>query len=194
MRRSRVCCVFTHPADLSHTLPRATLEVDEVDGSRPGYGSGGMGNADHGNGTERRESWAALHVARGCPGAERSGRVRQPKSVRHPATARQAGASRSRLWSRQLRRPDHGWAECLPLRRSDGRNRRPPDPALGRVVSKTLPNADRAGQERMTASNPVAARIAWWSWRTLCRRNPIPRSHHEREERKDRVTKHESRK
>ncbi len=27
------------------------------------------------------------------------------------------------------------------------------------------------------------ARIAWWSWRTLCRRNPIPRSHHEREER-----------
>src|SRR5713226_6080666 len=30
---------------------------------------------------------------------------------------------------------------------------------------------------------PAAARIAWWSWRTLCRRNPIPRSHHEREER-----------
>jgi hypothetical protein len=24
---------------------------------------------------------------------------------------------------------------------------------------------------------PAAARIAWWSWRTLCRRNPIPRSH-----------------
>ena len=23
----------------------------------------------------------------------------------------------------------------------------------------------------------------WWSWRTLCSRNPIPRSHHEREER-----------
>ena len=30
---------------------------------------------------------------------------------------------------------------------------------------------------------PAASRIAWWSWRTLCRRNPIPRSHHEREER-----------
>src|SRR5215470_7539007 len=30
----------------------------------------------------------------------------------------------------------------------------------------------------------AAARIAWWSWRTLCRKNPIPkRSHHEREER-----------
>src|SRR5438552_8194922 len=166
MRRSRVCCVFAHPADLSHTLPRATLEVDEVDGSRPGYGSGGMGNADHGNGTARRESWAALHVARGSPGAERSGRVRQPKSVRHPATARQAGASRSRLWSRQLRRPDHGWAECLPLRRSDGRNRRPPDPALGRVVSKTLPDAGGTDLaivgcvKRTRADTPVLA-SAW---------------------------------
>src|SRR5256886_360015 len=29
----------------------------------------------------------------------------------------------------------------------------------------------------------AAEDIAWWSWRTLCRRNPIPRSHHEREER-----------
>src|SRR5260370_40701423 len=108
MRRSRVCCVFTHPADLSHTLPRATLEVDEVDGSRPGYGSGGMGNADPGNGTERRESWAALHVARGCPGAERSGRVRQPKSVRHPATARPAAATRRPLWSPSTRLHAHG--------------------------------------------------------------------------------------
>jgi hypothetical protein len=30
---------------------------------------------------------------------------------------------------------------------------------------------------------PAAARIAWLSWRTPCRRNPIPRSHYEREER-----------
>ena len=29
----------------------------------------------------------------------------------------------------------------------------------------------------------AAARIAWWSWRALCSRNPIPRSHYEREER-----------
>src|SRR2546428_122586 len=33
---------------------------------------------------------------------------------------------------------------------------------------------------------PAAARIAWSSWPTLCRRNPIPRSHHEREERSQR--------
>jgi DNA-binding transcriptional ArsR family regulator len=30
---------------------------------------------------------------------------------------------------------------------------------------------------------PAAVRIAWWSWRTLRRRYPIPRSDHEREER-----------
>jgi hypothetical protein len=24
--------------------------------------------------------------------------------------------------------------------------------------------------------HPVAARIAWWSWHTLCRRNLVPRS------------------
>jgi DNA-binding transcriptional ArsR family regulator len=34
-----------------------------------------------------------------------------------------------------------------------------------------------------SATDPAAGPIAWWSWRTLCPRNPIPRSHHERKER-----------
>src|SRR4051812_9016836 len=29
---------------------------------------------------------------------------------------------------------------------------------------------------------PAAARTAWWLWPTLCRRSPLPRSRHEREE------------
>src|SRR5262245_17497172 len=140
-----------HPADLSHALPRATLGDNAEDGPRRGYGSGGLGNADRGIGTERLECRAALDGARGCPGAWRRGGVRQPESVRRPAAARQAGAGRRRPWRLQLRRPDHGCSEPLPLRRSGGPNRRPRDTALGSVVSKTLPDADRAGQERLTA-------------------------------------------
>ena len=83
----------------------------------------------------------------GCPGAQRRGGVRQPESVRRPAAARQAGAGRSRPWRLQLRRPDHGCAELLPLRRSGGRDRRPRDTALASVDSRTLPDAVGAEQE-----------------------------------------------
>ena len=152
--RIRLARLLPHPADLSHALPRPTLGDHAVDGPRRGYGSGGLGNADRGIGTERRERRAALDGARGCPGAQRRGGVRHPESVRRPAAARQAGAGRRRPWHLQLRRPDHGCAELLPLRRSGGRNRRPRDTAVASVDPGTLPDADGAGQERMTA----------WSW------------------------------
>ena len=53
-------------------------------------------------GAERLERRAALDGARGCPGAQRRGGVRQPESVRRPAAARQAGAGRRRPWRLQL--------------------------------------------------------------------------------------------
>ena len=126
--------------------------IMQFDGSRRGNRSGGLGNADRGIGTERLERRAALDGARGCPGAQRRGGVRHPESVRRPAAARQAGAGRRRPWRLQLRRPEHGCAELLPLRRSGGRNRRPRDTAVASVDPGTLPDADGAGQERMTAS------------------------------------------
>ena len=102
----------------------------------------------------------------GCPGAQRRGGARHPESVRRPAAARQAGAGRRRPWRRQLRRPDHGCAELLPLRRSGGRNRRPRDTAVASVDSRTLPDADGAEQERMTAwsweCTPVVAPAVWF--------------------------------
>src|SRR2546425_1072462 len=54
----------------------------------------------------------------------------------------------------------------------------------GRLSAKNSPKPSRNSFRNITM-NPLraAARIAWWSWRTLCRSNPIPRSHHEREER-----------
>src|SRR5262249_59341119 len=91
----------------------------------------------------------------------RRGGVLQRESVRRPPSARHAGAGRRRPRRLQLRRPEHGGPELLPLRRSGGRNRRPRETALGCVVSTTLPDADRSGQERMTASSwtciPVVA-------------------------------------
>src|SRR5262249_17810815 len=132
---------FTHPADLSHALPRPTLGNHAVHGPCCGNRSGGLGRADRGIGTERLERRAALHGARGCPGAQRRGGGRHPASVRRPAAARQAGAGRSRPWRRQLRRPEHGCAELLPLRRSGGRNRRPRDTAVASVDPGTLPDA-----------------------------------------------------
>src|SRR5262249_20184215 len=138
-------------AGLPHALRRPAWGEEAVEGPRRGYGSGGLGNADRGIGTERLERRAALHGARGCPGAQRCGGVRHPESVRRPPAARQAGAGRSRPWHHQLRRPDHGCAEPLPLRRSGCRNHRPPAPAVGHVVSKTLPDADGGEQERMSA-------------------------------------------
>ena len=112
-------------------------------------------------GTEA-EAWEALTTAvgvkglsvgqraRGRPGAQRRGGVRQPETVRHPAAARQAGTGCSRPGSLQHGRPQHGCAEPLPLRRSGGQQRRPRATALGRVDPETLPDADGAGQERMT--------------------------------------------
>ena len=48
---------------------------------------------------------------------------------------------------RQLRRPGHGHAQLLPLRRSGGRDRRPRDTALARVGCRTLPDAGGDEQE-----------------------------------------------
>jgi hypothetical protein len=44
-------------------------------------------------------------------------------------------------WRLQSRRPEHGCAELLPLRRSGGRDRRPRDTDMANVVSITLPDA-----------------------------------------------------
>ncbi len=82
------------------------------------------------------ELWGAR---RGCPGVQRCGGVRHPESVRRPAAARQAGPGHSRPRRLQHRRPEHGCAELLPLRRSGGRNHRPRDTALGSVVQERFP-------------------------------------------------------
>ena len=92
-------------------------------------------------GAERRQRRAALDGARGCAGAQRRGGVRQPESARRPAAARPAGAGRRRPWRLQRRRPEHGGADRLPLRRSGGRNRRPRNTAVAGVDSRTLPDA-----------------------------------------------------
>ena len=126
--------------------------IMQFDGPRRGNRSGGLGNADRGIGAERRERRAALDRPGGRPGARRRGGARQPESVQRPAAARQAGAGHRRPGRRQLRRPDHGDVQLLPLRRSGGRNRRPRDAAVASVDPGTLPDADGAGQERMTAS------------------------------------------
>ena len=110
------------------------------------------------------EAWETLTAALGVKGLSVGQRWTAPagvpalsgvaeyvtqQSVRRPAAARQAGARRSRPWRLQLPGgPEHGCDELLPLRRSGGRNRRPRDTALGSVVSRTLPDADRAGQKR----------------------------------------------
>src|SRR5205823_5975566 len=130
-----------------------------------GNRSGGLGNADRGIETERLERRAALDGARGCPGAQRRGGVRQPESVRRPAAARQARAGRSCPWHLQLR-PEHGCAELLPLWRSGGQDRRPRETAVASVDPGTLPDADGAGQERMTALSwgciSVVSCVVWF--------------------------------
>src|SRR5262249_508364 len=65
-----------------------------------------------------------------------------------------------------------------------------------RLPLGTGPGPSSSGHDEYPAVAPdkvAAARIAWWSWRTLCRRNPIPRSHHEREERTLRTPFHSGR-
>jgi uncharacterized protein YndB with AHSA1/START domain len=106
-----------------------------------------LGNADRGIGAERRERRAALDRPGGRPGAQRRGGARNPESVQRPAAARQAGAGRRRPRRRQLRRPEHGHAKFLHLRRSGGRDRQPRDTALASVDSRTLPDAVGDEQE-----------------------------------------------
>ena len=95
--------------------------------SRRGYGGGGLGSADFGVGSERRERRAALDDARGSLTARRRGGVTHRGSVRRPVAARQAGARHRRPWRRHLSRRAgrHGGDEPVPVRRSGGRNRRP---------------------------------------------------------------------
>src|SRR5207253_2672838 len=83
--------------------------------------------------------------ARGRPGHRRRGGVRHPESIRRPPTARHAGAGRRRARHHRHGRPDHRRAEPVPVRRPGRRNGRSRDAAVGRVVSKALPNADGAG-------------------------------------------------
>ena len=90
-------------------------------------------------GVSAGQRWAA---PAGVPALERRGGARQPESVQRPAAARQAGARHRRPGRRQLRRPDHGDVQLLPLRRSGGRNRRPRDTAVASVDPRTLPDAD----------------------------------------------------
>src|SRR5215472_12095044 len=113
-----------------------------------------MDNADRGIGAERPERRTALDRAGGRPDAQRRGGARHPESAQRPAEARQAGTGHGCPWRRQLRRPDHGHAELLPLRRSGGRDRRPRDTALASVDSRTLPDAVGDEQDWMIA----------WSW------------------------------
>jgi uncharacterized protein YndB with AHSA1/START domain len=110
-----------------------------------------LGNADRGIGAERRERGATLGGSSerpgGRPGAQRRGGARQPESVQRAAAARQAGDGHRRAWRRELRRPEHGHAKLLPLRRSSGRDRCPRDTALASVDSRTLPGAVGGEQE-----------------------------------------------
>src|SRR6266699_579354 len=63
---------LAHPADLSHALPRPTLRDHAGHDSRREHGGGGMGNADRGVGSERRQRRPALDDARGCLTAQRN--------------------------------------------------------------------------------------------------------------------------
>src|SRR5437016_6294010 len=57
----------------------------------------------------------------------------------------------------------------------------------GRLSPANSPKPSRNSFRNITMPPPpVAARIAWWSWPTLCRKSPFPRSCHEREERSQR--------
>ncbi len=144
---SGLAWILPHSEDLSHPLSRTALRDDAVDGARCGKRSRGLGNADRGIGTERGERGATLDRAGGRPGAWRRSGAHQPESVHRPAAAREADVGHRRPWRSQLRRPDHGHAKFLPLRRSGGRDRSPRDTALGRVDSRTLPDAGGAEQK-----------------------------------------------
>src|SRR5207247_1696958 len=81
-----------------------------------GERSGGLGTPGRRSGEGRRGARGALGRPGGRPGAQRRRGARQPESVQRPVAARQAGARHRRPGRRQLRRPDHGDAQLLPLR------------------------------------------------------------------------------
>src|SRR5215211_7774736 len=141
---------LAHPADLSHALPRPTLRDHAGHDSGREYGGGGMGNADRGVGSERRQRRPTLDDARGCLTAQRPPRGCHRESLRRPAEARQAGAGHSRPWRRHLSQwPERGGDELIPVRRSGRRNRRSCDTRVASVAPGTLPNAGGSEQERM---------------------------------------------
>ena len=70
----------------------------------------------------------------------------QPRPLRRPAAARHAGTRRRRPGRLQLRRPEHGRAHHLPLRRPGGRDRRPRDTAVAGVDAGAIPHAWDTGQ------------------------------------------------
>ena len=116
-------------------------------------------------GTEA-EAWEALTAALGLKGVTAGQRWNSlagvPASGQNSAawwstsarirTTRWCGSTSRgrdrRPWRCQLRRPEHGHAKFLPLRRSGGRDRRPRDTALGSLGSRTLPDAAGDEQER----------------------------------------------
>ena len=138
-----------------------------------------MGRADR---TAARRDGRVLRRLAGRPGPGRRG----------PESGRSTGCPRatSSPWA-------HGssarWAISFVVRTRRANAWRPwrwiPRFASGRRRTGRLSatNSPRPSRNwfRSTTMNPppAAARIAWWSWRTPYRRNPIPRSHHEREER-----------
>src|SRR3989454_9939287 len=139
-----------HPADLSHALPRPTLRGDAGHDPHREYGGGGLGNADRGVGSERRERRAALDDARRCLTGQRRRGACYRESLRRPAAARQAGAGHSRPWRRHLSQwPERGGDELIPVRRSGGRNRRPRDTAVASVDPGTLPDAGGAQMRKL---------------------------------------------
>ena len=119
-------------------------------------------------GTEA-EAWETLTAALGLKGVSAGQRWTAPAGVpalsgvvehvsQSPCNALlrldKPGPGAAALGTVNFGGSSHGDAQLLPLRRSGGRNRRPRDTAVASVDPGTLPDADGAEQERMTA----------WSW------------------------------
>ncbi len=138
-----------------------------------------MGRAD---GTAARGDGRVLRRFAGRPGSGRRGsesgnRSGCPRAISSP-WARGSSARSAILFVARKRRAN-AWRPWRWIPRfASGRRR------IGRLSATNSPRPSRNWLRSTTMNPPPAdARIAWWSWRTLCRRNPIPRSHHEREER-----------
>jgi hypothetical protein len=57
------------------------------------------------------------------------------------------------------------------------------EPVRSRLLSELVAPASAATLATRVGLARQKVKGDWWSWRTLCSRNPIPRSHYEREER-----------